>query len=234
MIVNASIESGSLVALDKQTGAEVWRAGNIKSAWNTPVLVPAKERTELLVSIQDRLLSFDPKSGQPLWNADGVHRYVCPSVVAHDNVVYAIGGGHTSLAVRTGGSGDVTTSHGVWRKTKGSNVGSPIYHEGHLYWAGDKEGFLCCQDAATGETVFQERIEPRPGIIWSSPVLADGKLYVASQRDGTFVFAAKPKYELLAHNVFADDGSRVNASPAVSNRQILLRTDRRLYCIAQK
>ncbi len=176
--------------------------------------------------------SVEPLS-TTIWNADGVHRYVCPTVVSHDDVVYAIGGGHTSLAVRTGGTGDVTASHSLWRKTKGSNVGSPIYHDGHLYWASDKEGILVCQDAATGETVFQERIEPRPGIIWSSPVLADGRLYVVSQRDGTFVFAAKPSYELLAHNVFAEDGSRTNASPAVSNGQLLLRTDRRLYCIGK-
>lgn len=234
LIVNASIESGSLIALDKLTGAEVWRAGDINRSWNTPLPVAVKDHTELVVSIQDRLLAFNPQNGMPLWNAEGVHRYVCPSVVSHDDIVYAIGGGHTSLAVRTGGMGDVTASHGVWRKTKGSNVGSPIFHDGHLYWAGDKEGILCCQNAATGETVFQERIEPRPGIIWSSPVLADGRLYVTSQREGTFVFAAKPSYELLAHNVFADDNSRTNASPAVSNGQLLLRTDRRLYCIAQK
>lgn len=234
LIVNASIESESLVALDKLTGAEVWRSGGIKSSWNTPFLVPGKDRTELLVSIQNRLLAFDPRDGTALWNADGIHRYVCPTVVSNKGIVYAIGGGHTSLAVRTGGSGDVTESHGVWRKPIGSNVCSPVYHDGHLYWASESDGQLCCQDASTGETVFKERIEPRPGRIWSSGVLADGRLYVVSQRNGTFVFAAKPSYELLAHNVFADDDSRTNASPAVSNGQLLLRTDRRLYCIAKR
>lgn len=234
LIVNASIESSSLVALDKMTGAEVWSAKGINSSWNTPLVVPGKDRTELIVSIQDRLLSFDPNDGKPLWNADGVHRYVCPSVVAHGDVVYAIGGGSTSLAVRTGGSGDVTASHGVWRQTKGSNVCSPIFHEGHLYWVGDDGGKVCCQIAATGETVFQTRLDPDPGIIWSSPVLADGKLYIVSQRSGTYVVAAKPAYELLAHNKFEDDDSRTNASPAVQNGQLLLRTDRRLYCIGKK
>jgi outer membrane protein assembly factor BamB len=115
LIVNASVESGSLVALDKMTGEEVWRA-------------------------------------------EGVHRYCCPSVVSQQDVVFAIGGGSTSLAVRSGGRGDVTESHGVWRVNKGSNVGSPVYHEGHLYWASDSGGFICCQNAATGETVYQERL----------------------------------------------------------------------------
>ena len=234
LLVNASIESGSLVALDKLTGKEAWRAGGVGSAWNTPLLVNAKSRTEVIVSAQNRLLSFDPNDGKPLWNADGVHRYVCPSVVAHDDVVYAIGGGHTSLAVRAGGSGDVTESHGVWRKPKGSNVGSPVYLDGHLYWATDGGGVVCCQNAVTGEFVYEKRLEPGSGTIWSSPVLADGKLYFVSQRKGTFVVAAKPEYELLAHNTFADDDSRTNASPAVHNGQLLLRTDRALYCIGKK
>lgn len=240
VLVNASVESGSLVALDKATGEERWRAKGIGAAWNTPVLVEAKSgadakpRTEVVVSVQNRLLSFDPKTGDPLWSADGVHRYVCPSVVSHAGIVYAIGGGHTSLAVRAGGTGDVTGSHGLWRQPKGSNVGSPVFHEGHLYWAGDGSGLMCCQNAETGEFVYQQRLEPRPGRIWSSPVLADGRIYVVSQNAGTFVVAAKPEFELLAVNVFADDDSRTNASPAVHDGQILLRTDRRLYCIGKR
>lgn len=234
LLVNASVESGSLIALDKLTGKEVWKAGGVRSAWNTPLLVDAKSRREVVVSTESRLLSFDPNDGKPLWNADGVHRYVCPSVVAQDGVVYAIGGGHTSLAVRAGGSGDVTESHGMWRKSKGSNVGSPVYLDGHLYWATDGGGIVCCQNAATGEFVYEKRLDPGSGTIWSSPVLADGKLYFVSQRKGTFVVAAKPEYELLAHNTFADDDSRTNASPAVHNGQLLLRTDHALYCIGKK
>lgn len=232
LLINASVESGSLVALDKLSGEEVWRAPGVRAAWNTPLLIPAPDRPEVVVSTEGRVLSFDPRDGTPLWNADGVHRYVCPSVVEHGGVVYAIGGGHTSLAVRTGGQGDVTASRGLWRQTKGSNVCSPIYHEGHLYWVSDGGGFVCCQRAATGETVFQQRLEPRPGTIWSSPVLAEGKLYIVSQHQGTYVVAARPEFELLAHNDLADD-SRANASPAISNGQIFLRNDRFLYCIGK-
>ena len=234
LLVNASVESGSLVALDKLTGEEAWRAKGMKSSWNTPLLVNGKARMEAIVSIEERLLSFDPNDGKPLWNADGIHHYVCPSVVCHDDVVYAIGGGHTSLAVRIGGSGDVSESHTLWRKTKGSNVCSPVYRDGHLYWASDSGGSICCQNAANGETDYQARLEPRPGTIWSSAVLGDGKLYIVSQHNGTFVIAAKPEFELLAHNVFKDDDSRTNASPAVSNGQLFLRTDRFLYCIGKK
>lgn len=235
LIVNASIESGCLVALDKSTGNEVWRARGISSAWNTPMLVTAPDgQIELIVSIQNRVLAFNPDTGKELWNADGVHRYVCPSVVFNDGIVYAIGGGHTSLAVRAGGRGDVTKSNEMWRQSRGSNVSSPIYHDGHIYWASDNGGVVNCQDAATGKFLYQERLKPDSGLIYASPVLADGKIYYVSQRKGSYVVAASPEFKLLAHNVFADDGSRANASPAVSNGQLLLRTDKCLYCIAAK
>jgi outer membrane protein assembly factor BamB len=233
LIVNASVESGSLVALDKMTGKQVWTANEIHSSWNTPLLAPTKAGAELVVSIEGQVLGFNPDTGEKLWWAEGVHRYVCPSVVSHDGIVSVLGGGHTSLAVRAGGRGDVTATHTLWRLEKGSNVSSPIYHEGHLYWTRDG-GIACCQDAASGEMIYEKRFEPDSGTIWSSPVLADGKLYYVSQSNGVFVVAAGPKYELLAHNTLEGDDSRTNASPAVSDGQLFLRTDRNLYCIGAK
>ena len=65
-------------------------------------------------------------------------------------------------------------------------------------------------------------------------MLAEGKLYYVSQHNGTYVVAAKPEFELLAHNLLEDDDSRTNASLAVHNGQLLLRSDRYLYCIGRK
>lgn len=135
--------------------------------------------------------------------------------------------------MRTGGSGDVLKSHGIWRLKKGANVSSPIYYKGHLYWTRDGNT-VCCQNPKTGEMVYEERFEPRAGRIWSSPLLVEGKLYYVSQHKGTFVVAAKPKFELLAHNMIEGDESRTNASPVVSNGQLLLRSDKFLYCIGKK
>jgi outer membrane protein assembly factor BamB len=232
IIINASVESGALVALDKTTGKEVWRTPGIHSSWNTPVLVTlASGEPELVVSVPDRLMAFSPDTGKELWRAEGIHRYVCPSVVAHDGVVYAIGGGSTSLAVRAGGRGDVSKTHTLWRQTKGSNVSSPVYLDGHLYWAADHGGGVYCQDAATGKILYQQRLQPAPEIIYASCLLADGKLFYVSQKHGTYVVAASPEFKLLAHNVIEDDNNRTNASPAVSDGQLLLRTDQYLYCI---
>ena len=237
VIVNASIESGALVALDKKTGQEVWRTDGIRGSWSTPLLVKTSQGdTELIVSVPQKILGIDPATGKQLWQCAGIRDggYVCPSMVAHDGIVYAIGGRrNTALAVRSGGRGDVTLSHQLWLIDAGSNVASPVYHDGHLYWIHERLGMANCLDATTGEVKYQERLNPRPGTVYSSVIVADGKLFCVSQHNGTFVISASPEFQLLSHNVIANEGSRTNASPAVHNGQLLLRTDKFLYCIGK-
>lgn len=234
LIVNASVETGAMIALDKASGKEMWRAPKVGSAWGTPVLVTTPEKKkELVLSMQGRVAGFDPDTGKELWSAAGHKGYVVPSVVTHNGVVYAVGGGGTSLAIKAGGQGDVTETHILWRTNKGSNASSPIYHEGTLYWTTDPGGVLHFQDAATGN-VTSQRLGADVGRMWASPILADGKLYFVSQFKGTYVVAAHPKFEVLAHNVLADDPSRSNASLAVSDGQLFMRNDQYLYCIGKR
>ena len=238
VIINASVESESLVALDKKTGKEKWRAKGIKESWNTPLIATNKDgKTELVVAIVGKILGFDPATGEQLWNcATDIGWYMAPSVVAHDGVVYSLGGrsGVAALAVRTGGKGDVTKTHRLWTGTKGSNVSSPIFHDGHIYWTHDNLEIACCAEAKTGKIVYEERLA-RAGQFYASPVLADGKLYYVSRGydAGVFVVAAQPRFELLANNKLGDR-STFDASPAISGNRLYLRSDRFLYCVGKK
>jgi outer membrane protein assembly factor BamB len=237
LIVNASVESETLRALDKSSGKEVWKVSVGGGARNTPLLVKtAAGSTELVLSLPNKIAGYDPRTGEQLWTSNGIPDggYICPSVVAHDGIVYAIGGRkNTAVAVRAGGKGDVTETHELWRTNKGSNVSSPVYHDGRLYWMHEKLGTLICLDAKTGETIFEERVSPRPGIVYSSAMVADGKIYAVSQHAGTFVFDAGKVFKQLAHNTF-DEDHRANASLAVDRGQLLLRDDGYLYCLGSK
>ena len=234
VIINASVESGALIALDKATGREVWRQDGMEMSWSTPALVQTAAGWELVVQVKGKILGFDPASGEPLWSCEGIDDYVCPSVVAEGEVVYAIGGRRaTAIAVRAGGRGDVTATHKLWQISKGSNVSSPVYHGGCLYWVHDTRGAAYCVDAKTGQDLYEERLSPRPGRIYASPLAADGKLYYVSREAGVFVVAAQPQFELLAHNTIDTDSSVFNASPAVANGRLLLRSDRALYCLGK-
>ncbi len=235
LIVNACVESESLVALDKKTGKEKWRAGGIKESWNTPLIVPGKGGAELIVAVFGKILAFKPDTGQALWSADtDIQWYIAPSMVAQSGIVYAIGGrsGVAALAVRTGGRGDVTGTHRLWTSTNGSNVSSPIIDGGHLYWMHDNEGIAYCADAATGRIIYEVRV-PRAGQVYASPILCDGKLYYVNRSGVTFVLKSGTAFELLAVNDLSD-GSTFDASPAVAGGRLYLRSDRFVYCVGNR
>lgn len=229
VIVNASVESGSLVAIDKKTGDVAWKAQGMRRSWTTPCLVELENgKTELVVSVQRRIIGYDPKTGEELWNCDGIPDYVCPSPIAKDGIVYVLGGRTSrAIAVRAGGRGDVTESHKVWEAKAGANVSSPVIHEGHLYWVSDRNRVAYCVDLKDGSVVYQQRFPAQP---YASTTLGDGKLYVVSRFDGTYVLAAKPEFEILAHNQLEEDG-RFNASPAIADGNLFIRSDTHLYCI---
>jgi outer membrane protein assembly factor BamB len=231
LIVNASVESETLFALDVKTGKEVWNVKKVFESWNTPVLAKAGDRTELVLAINGKVLGLDPKSGKELWRCDtGIPAYMVPSVVVADGVAYVIGGRPAGgLAVKLGGSGDVTKTHRLWTSKKGSIVSSPVYSDGHLYWMGDNNETAFCAVAKTGEVVYEEKV-PRAGQVYGSPVLADGKIYYPARDGKVHVVAAAPKFELIASNTFGERGT-FNSSPAVSGSRLLLRTDKAVYCV---
>ena len=236
VIINASVESECLYGLDKKTGKEVWKAKGIKEAWNTPVIVPGKDgKPELVVGMPKKVVGFDPATGEQLWSCDNeIGWYIVPSAVHGDGMLWSIGGrsGVAAVALKLGGRGDVTKANRLWTSNKGSNVSSPIFLDGHLYWMHDNLEVAYCADAKTGKIVWEERI-PRAAQFYASPVLADGKLYFVSREGKTLVIAAKPKYELLETNDL-HDRSTFNASPAVAGSRLLLRSDKFLYCIGEK
>jgi outer membrane protein assembly factor BamB len=229
VIVNASVECGSLVAIDKASGKEAWRADGMDSSWNTPHLVSLPDgKQELVVSVQNRLLAFDPATGTALWNCEGIRDYVCPSIVSRDGVLYALGGRSSqAVAVKAGGRGDVTASHRLWTANVGANVSSPVVHDGHLYWVSDRNGTAYCLKLADGSVAYAEKVQAQP---YASAVLAGGRLYVVSRQGVTLVLAARPQFEVLAHNRFADR-STFDGSPAVSGDLLFLRSNRFLYCL---
>jgi hypothetical protein len=156
-----------------------------------------------------------------------------PSLVNDKDTVYCIGGRTGgSLAVRVGGRGDVTQSRRVWTLNKGSNVSSPVFHEGHLYWLHENLGVAYCVEAATGKVIFEERLA-NAGQFYASPILADGRLYAVTRNGRGFVLAAKPQFEQLARNELGDRSS-FDASPALDGNRLLVRSDKFLYCIGTK
>jgi outer membrane protein assembly factor BamB len=162
VIVTASAESKSLVALNKETGEEVWHYSDagLSGTWGTPILVDCgKGRTDLVISVPFKIWGFNPDDGKLRWQCDGLSTdSICASAIAHDGVVYAIetgprGGG--TMAVRAGGEGDVSKTNVLWRGKERSRISTPVIENGRIYWFGS--GVASCIDAATGKQVYRTR-----------------------------------------------------------------------------
>ena len=239
LIVHADPDSEALIALDKQTGREVWRVSTGKGdSWSTPLVVDVGGKHELVFhhSVGDpvaKVAAVDPRTGEALWECNILKDYLCPSPVARDGIIYWMGY-QRSAAVRAGGRGDVTGSHVLWKIARGSEICTPIVDRGYLYWAHEESGTAHCQNAKTGEVMYQERLDPAPGRIYASGLLVGDRIYYVSREKGTYVVEAKSAFRQLARNVIESDSSIFNATPAVSRGQLFLRSDRFLYCIGKK
>ncbi|MES2790136.1 MAG: PQQ-binding-like beta-propeller repeat protein [Planctomycetota bacterium] len=236
VIVNAGAEGEAIIALDKLTGKEVWRAKaeNARGSWSTPILVDVEGgRQDLVIGVPFEIWGLNPDNGKLRWYASVLDAEVmCTSLIAHDGVIYAIGGRQGgAAALKAGGSGDVSTSNLLWKASIGSYVTSPVYQDGHLYWVTDR-GIAVCLNAQTGAKVFEKRVDGAKNL-YASVMLADGKLYAVTRRSGTFVLDARPEYTVISQNDLGDD-SDFNASPAVSHGQLFLRSNTALYCLAEK
>lgn len=243
VIFTASEEAHAIIALDKQTGKEVWRAAGsaLEYVFGTPAFAGSPAQPELVLALPEELWALNPDTGKLRWfAATGMPGNIAPSVVVGEGVVFAFGGFPQlgAVAVRTGGKGDVTSTHRLWQTRDSTYVPTPVLHEGRLYVVTD-QGFALCLDAQSGALVFKERL---PGAsatgrggkpFYASPVLAGGNLYAVSRRNGTFVIAARPEFKLVAHNSLAADSSQFNATPAVSGNELFLRSDKYLYCLAK-
>jgi hypothetical protein len=273
LIVTASAESMSLVALDKETGNEVWRwkDASLSGTWGTPVLVDCGGgRTDLVLSVPGKILAFNPADGKLCWQCEGLGTdFICSSAMARDGIVYALetgprGGG--TMAVRAGGEGDVTKTRVLWRGTGLSRIGTPLIDDGRIYWFTSRTAN--CIDAAGGKLVYRTRVDggpatpaaappgPKPGqpgpggparkpggkpggpggirgMDYSSPLLADGKIYYVARSGETFIYTPGPEFKLLGQNRFAADGGDFSATPAVGDGELFIRSSKYLYCVAE-
>jgi len=254
VIVNASIESGSLVGLDKKTGKELWRVKGIGASWSSPVLVETKEgKSEVVVSIPKKIAAYDPETGKDLWHCQGIGGSgddeepggfggfgmggptASSTPLARDGIVYAMGGGgrrggSTSIAIKSGGKGNVDKTHVLWRKSVGAGNCSPVLSGDQFCWVAGIANALSVTD---GSTAYQQRLyDARQEYV--SAVAADNKIYSLTRFEGLFVLDGGDKFKKLGHLTFEGDDSIFNASPAVSDGHIYVRSNKYLYCLGKK
>jgi outer membrane protein assembly factor BamB len=237
-------ESSFLVALEKSTGNEVWRAERSEvSNWSTPYVWKNKIRTELVTAGGTKTRSYDPTTGQLLWQIDGSGR-TSATPVASDELLYLdsvdrIQGkpGHLA-AIRPGAAGDVSLMPDeksgrsvAWSVSLNAyRSSSPLLYSDCLYVFEQYGGIVHCYDALTGALHYRQRLPEGGGSI-ASPWASRGKIYCLDDYGRTTVLESGPTFKLVATN-HLDEGM-FWASPAIAGNRLLLRSLQHLYCIGK-
>lgn len=235
LVINWDHEAGSyIVALDKETGKELWRQPRDEAtSWATPLIVQHDGKAQVVTDASGKIRSYDLATGKLVWECAGLTANVIPSPVAGEDLVYSMSGfrGNALLAIRLGRTGDLTGSDAIaWSHNKSTPyVPSPLLYGDKLYFFAGNNGMLSCLDATSGQALIEaERIEALP-CVFSSPVGAGGRVYLTSRNGVTVVIKQADKLEVLATNRLDEN---FDASPAVAGKELFLRGKRYLYCIA--
>jgi outer membrane protein assembly factor BamB len=231
-----------LLRIDKKTGKTLWRVERPQTAprespdsYRTPVLLRYGNQTEIVVAGADCVTGHDPATGKELWRGNGLNPNretdfrTIASPVVFDGIIYAPSRERPLIAFRAGGRDDITTSHKLWSFDNGPDVPTPVT-DGQYFYSVNDRGILYCLDAKTGREIYgRQRV--KPGTYSSSPVLADGKIYLSNEDGVTSVVKAGPKFEILAENSLDD---YTLSSPAISEGQIFLRTAQALWVVGKR
>ncbi len=219
-----------VLALDTQTGKQRWkgRRGFSRISHGVPNIWEHDGQTEVVSEAGDVLQGFDFQTGNRLWSSEVIGEGKVPSVVIGDGLAFTSGGWsgkETIKAFRLGGHGDLKEENLVWEQKKDMpKVPSLIYLKPYLFAVTDG-GAASCLKAETGEPVWRERV----GSSFSaSPVSAEGRIYFLGDNGETTVIDAGPEFKVLARNPL---GEKAQASIAISQGNIFIRTATNLYCI---
>lgn len=233
-----------LAALELRTGALLWKceepgglnetSKHMIGSWTTPLVVKVDGKDQVLCAMPTRVIACDAETGELRWFCDGLADdkalLIYPSPLVWNGFGIAAAGWVNSpvMGFKLGGSGDVTKSNRVWQARQAQQIGSGVVVDGYAYVVTGSPSVAQCVECQTGKVRWSNRLDT--GESWGSLIYAAGRFYITSRRGATSVFRAGPDtFELLAQN---DLGEPSNATPAVSDGQLFLRTDRNVYCIS--
>jgi outer membrane protein assembly factor BamB len=234
-------ENSFLVAYDALTGTEKWKTDrDEKTTYSTPVIWKNIVRTEL-VTIGSKARSYDPDTGELLWELEfNVGRAVATPVSDNEKIYLGLSGGPRDIgplhAVKAGASGQLTPAYEngneyvAWSDTlAGLGNPSPVLYNGLLYLVSDRGGEVSCFDAATGERVYKEKAG-KTAACWSSPWIANDRLYFYDEKGVTQIIQTGPDFKVLGKNMLDDT---FWASVAVAGNDYILKGVDKIYCIGK-
>ena len=238
LVINWDHEGDSfVVALDADTGKERWRTRRPDevTSWATPLIVPHGGRQQIVIPATGRSRGYDLETGREIWSVAGMTVNTIPTPVERNGVVYLASGYRGTMLQAVSldrAKGRLEDGDGLlWTHERDTPyVPSLLLYDDTLYFFKHFKSILSVLDATTGKPRRDiQRLESL-GSVWASPVGAAGRIYVFDRRGKALVFEHGPEFKVLAETEI--DGV-VDATPAIVDGEIYVRTRDHLYCLAR-
>jgi outer membrane protein assembly factor BamB len=219
-----------VAALSRADGITIWKVQHEKDthSYSTPVFMEISGKVQMIYCGNQEIASYNPDNGSKYWFVNGPSEDFCSTPVYHEKsglvIVSSAWPKRILVGIKPDGQGDVTESHIAWKSTRGAvYVPSPVCTHDYLFTT-MTNGMVHCIDPATGNILWAKDL----GRQYSSPVLADGLVYMPNDDGVITVIKPGPEFEYIAQNHI---GEGMHASPAISNGKIYLRGFKHLFCI---
>lgn len=216
-------------AIDKNTGTTIWEIERPRDAsWASPVIITdSSQRALCLLNSPDRVTIVDLETGKTVWEKTGRSNPISSPSVFENDVYLPLDG---TTALQLGDDGSFVERWTSSRAAAGSS--STLVYKDSFYSIG-RGGILNCFNVSDGERTWQARVG---GQFWSTPVIAEDRMYMFAQDGKVSVVALSGTFEneddrVLYSHTFADEVFL--ASPAVSHGAIFIRSDKYLYKFAR-
>lgn len=237
LIVVMDQESDSAIyALNKNTGKTIWKKDrDERTSWGTPLPIEVEGELQVVVNATNFVRSYDPGSGEIVWQCSGQTVNVVPSPVTGFGMVFCTSGyrGSALQAIKLGKKGDLSGSDAIsWQINEGTPyVPSPVLHGDKIYFCSSNRAVVSCYQAETGKANFVGRTLEGVGSVYASPVAVGDRVYFAGRGGVCQVIKHSDKFEVLATNTLKDG---FDSSPVIVGDELYLKGKENLYCIASK
>jgi outer membrane protein assembly factor BamB len=241
----SSPQGSYLLCLEPASGDLVWKKervtdaiGEAQDSYTSPIPFEPGGKKTVLVAGGDYITCQDAATGTELWRQQHNPRQrtnwrIIPSPVASDSLVFGVvPRGGSAFSIKPGGKTELTLEDSVWMyDEQTTDVSTPLLYDGRLYIVNGMRQRIICIDPSSGSEIWMHQFEDIE-MIWASPTAGDGKIYCITQEGEVIVVAASDEFEILSRIQMG--GKNCQASIAIAENQLFIRTDDTLYCVASQ
>lgn len=233
LVVNWDHEGQSFIeAMDAETGKTKWKKDrDERTTWSTPLIVKFGDQVQVVTNGTQRVRSYDLANGDLIWECGGQAGNPIPTPMVIDDMVICMTGfrGNAAMGIPLDSRGDITDTEQIrWaRQDIGPYVPTGVLYKGQIYSTKGSSSVMTAVDAKTGETIIDETRLEGIRTLYASMVAADDHIFITGRNGNTLVLKHGDEMEIVAVNEL---GEPVDATPAIVDDEIIIRSDKHLFC----